>query len=54
MACQNIKTLKINRGKGLQQKRVSGYVQSWFINKQKEMLKQVWEYGSMGVWEYGS
>ncbi len=39
MACQNIKTLKINQGNGLQQLRVSGYVQFWFVNKQKEMLK---------------
>jgi hypothetical protein len=46
MACQNIKTLKINQGKGLQQNRLSVSVQFWYVNKQKEMLIQVWEYGS--------
>ncbi len=49
MACQNIKTLKINQGNGLQIKRLSVSVQFWHIIKQKEMLIQVWEYGSMGV-----
>ncbi len=52
MACQNIKTLKINQGNRFKPIRLSVSVQFWHINKQKEMLIQVWEYESMGVWEW--
>lgn len=52
MPCQNIKTLKINQGNGLLQIRLSGSVQFWYIIKQNKMLTQVWEYGSMGIWEH--
>ena len=40
MACQNIKTLKINPGKGLLQKKLSGYVQFRYDIKQKKNVKK--------------
>jgi hypothetical protein len=40
MACQNIKTLKINQGTGLLQNRLYVSGQFWFVIKQKEMLIQ--------------
>ncbi len=49
MACQNIKTLKINQGNGLQLKRLSVSVQFWHIIKQKEMLKTLGKCESVRV-----
>ena len=49
MACQTIKTLKINQGNGLLQKRLSVSVQFWHIIKQKEMLKTLGKCESVRV-----
>jgi hypothetical protein len=49
MPCQNIKTLKINKGKGLVRKGLFGNVHFAICKQTERNVK-----ASMGVWEYGS